>query len=43
MHYIDEKWVLHSHAQWKLAVTVMETEERHAAETCTEHLTDVAQ
>ena len=38
MHYTDEKWALHSHA-----LTVLKTEERHYAETCTGHFTEVAQ
>lgn len=36
--YIDEKWSLHSHA-----LSVMKTEERHFAETCAEHFTEVLQ
>lgn len=38
VHYIDEKWVLHSHA-----LSVMKTEERHYAEICTGHFTEVVQ
>ncbi|XP_068577816.1 E3 SUMO-protein ligase ZBED1-like [Cebidichthys violaceus] len=38
VHYIDEQWELHSHA-----LTVMQTEDRHFAETCAEHFIHVAQ
>lgn len=37
VHYIDEMWMLHSHA-----LSVIKTEERHYAETCAGHLTEVA-
>ena len=38
VHYIDEKWALHSHA-----LTVMKTDERHYAESYAGLFTEVAQ
>ncbi|XP_078111814.1 E3 SUMO-protein ligase ZBED1-like [Sander vitreus] len=37
-HYIDSGWTLHS-----FALTVRHTEERHNAETCAEHFSEVAE
>jgi len=38
VHYIDEQWELQSHA-----LTVMKTQDRHFAETYTEHFIHVAE